>query len=65
MSMYSLDSDEEDSKFLSNKTPTIVLHNGPLPMHVEEVHSSPITNNVPSERHYVVQDEYHLSRYRY
>ena len=36
---------------------TIVIHNAPLPMHVEEVHSSPITKKVPSERHSVVQEE--------
>ena len=43
MSMYNLDSSEEDSKFISNRSPTIVLHDAPLLMHMEEVHSSPIT----------------------
>ena len=32
-------------------------------MHVEEVHSSPITEKVPSERNYVVQEEDHPSSY--
>ena len=35
MSIYNLDSGEEGSEFLSNQTPTIVLHNTPLSMHVE------------------------------
>ena len=43
MSMYILDYREEDSEFISNWTFTIVLHNAPLPMHAEEVHSSTIT----------------------
>ena len=34
ISMYSLDFGEEVSYFLSNRTPTIVIHNAPLPMHV-------------------------------
>ena len=63
MSMYSIDSREEDSEFISNQTLTVVLHNAPLLMHVEEVHSSPITEKVPSERHFVVQEEYHPSSY--
>lgn len=63
MSMYSLDSGEEGSYFLSNRTPTVVIHNSPLPMHVEEVHSSPLTEKVPSERHSVVQKEEHPSSY--
>jgi hypothetical protein len=32
-------------------------------MHVEEVHSSPIIENVSFERHSVVQEEYHSSIY--
>ena len=32
-------------------------------MHVEEVHSSPITEKVSSERNFVVQEEYHPSSY--
>ena len=43
MSMYNLDSSEKDSEFLSNWTPIVVLHNAPLLIHMEEVHSSPIT----------------------
>ena len=38
MSMYKLDSDGEDSDFPSNRSPAIVLHDAPLPMHMEEVH---------------------------
>jgi hypothetical protein len=63
MSMYNLHYREEDSEFLSNQTPTIVLHNAPLPMHVEEVHSSPITKKVPSESHSMVQEKDHPSSY--
>lgn len=63
MSMYNLDFGEEGSDFLSNRTPTVVIHNAPLSMHVEEVHSSPITEKVLSERHSVVQEEDHPSNY--
>ena len=35
MPMYILDSSEEDSKFLSNWTPIVVIHNAPLWIHVE------------------------------
>lgn len=35
MSMYNFDSNGEDSEFLSNQTPIVVLHNAPLLMHVE------------------------------
>jgi hypothetical protein len=63
MSMYNLDSDGEYSKVPSNQSPTIVLHDAPLPMHLEEVHSSHITEKVPFERHYVIQEEDHPSSY--
>jgi hypothetical protein len=63
MSLYSLDLNGEDLEFLSNWTPIVVLYNAPLPMHVEEVHSSPITEKVSSQRHYVVQEEDHPSSY--
>ena len=32
-------------------------------MHLEEVHSTPITEKVPYERHFVIQEEYHPSSY--
>ena len=51
ISIYSLDSGEEGSKFLSSHTPTVVRHNTPILMHEKEVYSSPITKKVPSERH--------------
>ena len=35
MSMYILDLDGEDSNVPSNQSPTIVLHDAPLPMHME------------------------------
>ena len=54
ISMYSLDSGEEGSNFLSSHTPTIVRHNTPLLMDEEEVDSSPITKKVHSERHLLV-----------
>ena len=63
MLMYILDFGEEDLEFISNWAPIVVLHNAPLLMHVEEVHSSPITEKVSSERHYVVQEEEHPSSY--
>jgi hypothetical protein len=63
MSMYNLDSNGEYSYFPSNQSPTIVLHDSPLPMHMQEVHSSPITEKVPYERNYVDQGEDHLLSY--
>jgi hypothetical protein len=63
MSMYSLDSNGEDSNIPSNRSPTYVLHPAPLPMHMEEVHSSPIIEKVSCERHYVIQEEDHPSGY--
>lgn len=56
MSMYNLDSNGEASNGPSNQSPTIVIHDASLPLHMEEVHSSPITKNVLSERHYVIQE---------
>ena len=61
--MYNLDSDGEDSDVPSNQSPAVVLHDASLPMHMEEVHSSPVTEKVPSERHYVIQEEDHPSSY--
>jgi hypothetical protein len=63
MSMYTLDSDGKDSYVPSNQSPTIVLHYDPLPMHMKEVHSSPITEKVSSERHSMIQEENHPSSY--
>ena len=63
MSMYILDSNGEDLDVPSTQSPTAVLHDSPLPFHMEQVHSSPITENFLSKRHYVNQEEYHLSSY--
>ena len=63
MSMYSPDLDGEDSDGPSNRSPTIVIHDAPLPLHMEEVHSSPITEKVPFERHFVIQEEDHPLSY--
>jgi hypothetical protein len=43
MSMYSLDSDKEYLDMPSHQYPTIIVHDAPLPIHLEEVHSSPVT----------------------
>jgi hypothetical protein len=56
MSMCILDSDREDSYVTSNQSPTIDFHDAPLPMHMEEVYSSPITKKVPSKRHSLIQE---------
>ena len=52
MSMYNLDSDGEDLDVPSHRSPTIIIHDAPLPMHLEEVHSSPITEKVLFEKTY-------------
>ena len=41
MSMYNLDSDKEDLYVPSHRSPTFILHDAPLLMHLEEVYSSP------------------------
>ena len=61
MSMYNLDLDKEDSDVPSHRSPTVILHDSPLPMHLEEVHSSPVMEKIPSERHSVIQEENHPS----
>ena len=63
MSMYNLDSDKEDSDIPSHRSPTIILHDAPLHMHLEEVHSSPVTKKIPPEIHSVIQEEDHHSNY--
>ena len=63
MSMYNLDSDGEDCDVPSYRYPTVIIHDVPLPMHMEEVHSSPIMENIPSERHSLIQEEDHPSNY--
>lgn len=63
MSMYNLDSYGEDSYGLSNRSPTIVIHDALLPLHMEEVHSSPIMEKAPFERNPVIQKEDHPSSY--
>ena len=57
MSMYNLDSDREYLDVPSHQYPTIVIHDSPLPMHMEEVHSSPIMEKFMSKRHSVIQEE--------
>ena len=42
MSMYNLDLDREDSDVPSQQSPTLIIHDAPLPMHRKEAHSSPI-----------------------
>ena len=54
MSMYSLDSDKEDSNMPSHRSPTVILHDAPLPMHLEEVHNSPVMKKIPYERHSMI-----------
>lgn len=63
MSMYNLDGDVEESDVPSNQSPTLVIHDAPLPVHMEEVHSSPIIEKVIFERYFVIHEEYHPSIY--
>ena len=63
MSMYNLDSDGEDSNLPSHRSPTVIILDSPLPMHLEEVHTSPIMENIPFERHSVIQEEDHPSSF--
>ena len=63
MFMYNLDSNGKDSYVPSHQYPLVVIHDAPLPMHTEKVHSSPIMKKVSSERHSVIQEEDHPSSY--
>ena len=63
MSMYSLDSDGEDLYVPSHRSPTIIILDSPLPMHTEELHSSPVREKVLSKRHSVIQEKDHPSSY--
>ena len=63
MFMYNINLNKEDSDVPTHRSPTIILHNTPLPMHLEEVHSSPIMENIPSERHSMIQEEDHPFSY--
>ena len=61
--MYILNSDKEDSDVPSHRSPIVIVQDAPLPMHLEEVHSSPVMKKVPSERHSMIQEEEHPSNY--
>ena len=61
MSMYSIDSDREDSEVPSRQSPTLI--EAQLPEDQEEVHSSPTTNKILSERHSVINEEENPSTY--
>ena len=63
MSMSNCDSNHEDSDVPSHRSPTVIVNDAPLPMHLEEVNSSPITKKIPSERHLVIQEDDHPSNY--
>ena len=62
MSIYNLDLDREYSNVPSHQSPTVIIHDAPLPMHLEEVHSSPVMEKIPSERHSMIQED-HPSNY--
>ena len=55
MSMYSLDSDREDSEVPSRRYPTLI--EAPLRKNIEDVHSSQTTEKISSERHSVIHEE--------
>ena len=63
MSMYNLDSDEEDLDMPSRQSPTVIVHDAPFSMHLEEVHSSPVMEKIMFERHSMIQEEEHSSSY--
>ena len=63
MSMYSLDSDKKYSDIPSHRSPTVIVHDAPLPMHLEEVHSSPVMEKIMYGSNSVIQEEDHPSSY--
>ena len=48
---------------LSHRSPTLILQDAPLPIHLEEVHSLLVMEKIPSERHLMIQEEEHPSIY--
>lgn len=56
-----LNSDQEYPVVSSHRSPTLI--EAPLPEHLEEVHSSLVTEKILSERHSVVQEEESPSSY--
>ena len=63
MSMYSLNSNREDSEVPSHRFPTLILQDVPLLGNLEEVHSSPIMEKIMSERNLVIHEEENPSSY--
>ena len=61
MSMYNPDSDKEDLEMPSRQSPTLI--EAPLPEHLEEVHSSPVTKKIPPEMHSMIHEEENHSSY--
>ena len=59
--MYILDSYREDSEVPSCRTPTLI--EAQLPKNLEEVHSSPTMEKIPSERHLMIHEEENPSSY--
>jgi hypothetical protein len=47
-----LDSNQEDSDVPFHRSPTLI--EAQLPKHLEEIHSSPVMEKIPFERHSVV-----------
>ena len=56
MSMYNLDSSREDLDVPSHRYTIVIIHNVPLHMHMQEVHSSPIKEKIMSERQSVIKE---------
>lgn len=53
--MYSIDFDRESLEVPSRQSPTLIKDQ--IPDKHEEVHSSPTTDKIPSERHSKIQEE--------
>ena len=47
----------------SHRSPTIIVHDAPLPMHLEKVYSSPVREKIPSKRHSMIHEEENPSIY--
>ena len=63
MSIYNLDLDNEESEVPSHRYPTLILQEAPIPGHLEEVHRSPVMDNISSERNSVIHEEDNPSNY--
>ena len=58
-----LDLDQEYLYVPSHRSPTLILQDAQILVHLEEVHNPPFMEKISYERHLVIQEEEHPSSY--